>query len=175
MHQVVGHSDGYVQVNSKVDVGTTFAIFLPLATQQTTTNSAPPVPSRGGSERILVVDDERIQLRTAERILKQHGYRVSTASSALAALALFDENMDDPFELVILDMLMPGSLNGLATLRLLRERRPLQKALIVSGYAPEQMGREAAEHSVRWLAKPYDNAGLASAVRTVLETPAQES
>lgn len=119
---------------------------------------------------MLVVDDERVQLRTAQRVLRQLGYRVSTAESGSEAIGLFEQNLrEDPFQLVILDMLMPGSLNGLATLKQLRKREPLQKVLLASGYAPEQMSREAAENGVLWLGKPYTAEGLACAVRAALE------
>lgn len=171
VHQVVSQCRGYVQVTSEVGVGTTFALYLPLVTQGEADESEPPAPALGGDERILVVDDERVQLRTAQRILGQLGYRVSTAESGAAAIALFEREFDlDPYQLVILDMLMPGSLNGLATLKQMRNRKPSQKALVATGYAPEQMNCKAADNGVCWLAKPYTAAGLARAVRTALET-----
>lgn len=171
VYQIVRQCLGYVQVTSTLGVGTTVAIYLPLATQGTPLGSEPPARVVGGNERILVVDDEPVQLRTAKRILCQLGYRVVTADSGEAAVELFVNSMgSEPFDLVILDMLMPGALNGLATLKVLRERVPAQKALMASGYAPGKMSREAAENGIGWLPKPYTPAALASAVRLALDT-----
>jgi DNA-binding LacI/PurR family transcriptional regulator/signal transduction histidine kinase/ActR/RegA family two-component response regulator len=172
VHQVVRQCGGYVQVRSRVGVGTTFGLYLPIAADEVASQSSPPAPPVGGNERVLVVDDERVQLRTAQRVLRQLGYRVSTAESGMAAVALFEQNLaDDPFSLVILDIMMPGSLNGLATLERLRISRPGQKALFATGYAPEQLARESGDASTPWLAKPYTAAALAIAVRNALEIP----
>jgi two-component system cell cycle sensor histidine kinase/response regulator CckA len=74
----------------------------------------------------------------------------------------------EEFDLVIVDMLMPG-LNGLGTIEELQRLRPSQKVLIASGYAPEQMDALAKARGLAWLPKPYSVAALAAAVRTVLE------
>lgn len=177
VHQVVRQCGGYVRVRSEVGVGTTFALYIPLLAQGLAVESAPPAPAVGGHERILVVDDEQVQLRTAQRILGQLGYRVSTVTSGAAAIALFEQHLDDePFDLVILDVMMPGALNGLQTLERLRQQNPQQRALLASGYAPEQLARDAAQQATNWLAKPYTVAALARAVRSALEVlPTPES
>lgn len=169
--QVVRQSGGHVHVRSQVGVGAAFALYFPLVTNEVAVESDPPKPTVGGNERILVVDDEHVQLRTAQRLLKQLGYRVWTASSGAAAIELFEQHLEhEPFQLVILDVMMPGAYNGLDTLRELRKHEPSQRALLASGYAPEQLERSAAGLSTRLLAKPYTREALASAVRKVLES-----
>lgn len=171
VYQVVRQCLGFVQVTSNLDLGTTVALYLPLTTQGIPFESEPPAQTVGGNERILVVDDELVQLRTAKRVLSQLGYRVVTVESGAAAVDVFANCLhDEPFHLVILDMLMPGALNGLATLKILRQHVPAQKALMVSGYAPGPMSREATENGVGWLPKPYTPAALASAVRLALDS-----
>lgn len=71
--------------------------------------------------------------------------------------------------MVILDVMMPGSLNGLETLERLRAHVPFQKALMVTGYAPEQLARDAADASLQWLVKPYTATSLATTVRHALD------
>jgi CheY-like chemotaxis protein len=71
----------------------------------------------------------------------------------------------DSFDLLIVDMVMPGGLNGLSTVAQIRRRRPQQKALIASGYAPEHLSAAAAREGLPWLSKPYTLGRLASAVR----------
>ena len=117
----------------------------------------------------MVVDDEPVQRRTAKRVLGQLGYSVVTAESGEAALELFERcDPAQPYHLVILDMVMAGALDGLATLEQLRLRSPSQKAMMVSGYAPERMSQDAAGANVTWLAKPYTASALAEAVREAL-------
>ena len=130
--------------------------------------SKPPEAVTGGRESLLVVDDETVQLRTASRILKHSGYHVTTASSVEASVRLFDEDeTSEMFDLVIVDMLMPG-LDGLETVAQLRQRRPGLKAVIAGGYAPEQTSAEAAGRGMARLAKPYTVQVLAAAVREAL-------
>ncbi len=170
VHQIVRQCKGYVQVKSQVGVGTICALYLPLVTHGDVTVSLTPAAVRGGNERILVVDDEPLQLRTAQRLLRQLGYRVRTADSGQNAIELFEQaSPEDPFHLVILDVMMPGSLNGLETLERLRAHVPFQKALMVTGYAPEQLARDAADASLQWLVKPYTATSLATTVRHALD------
>jgi CheY-like chemotaxis protein len=173
-HQIVRQSGGNVHVQSRIGEGTTVALYLPLVNEAGAVESAPPEPALGGSERVLVVDDEQLQLRTAQRLLKQLGYQVWTANSGTAALELFAQHLQhEPFEVVILDVMMPGSLNGLETLRELRKMHPTQKALLASGFTPERLERNAAEQATHWLAKPYSREALAKAVRDALNCPVQ--
>ena len=169
VHQVVRECGGYVQVQSRLAEGTTFSLYLPRVIDGVAPESLAPAAAGGGNERILVVDDERVQLRTAQRILSKLGYRVETADSGTAALAIFERHLaDDPFELVVLDVMMPGALNGPATLERMRHLRPRQKAVFATGYAPKQLARETPDTATPWLAKPYTAAALARAVRDAL-------
>ncbi len=173
VHQVVKQSGGYVQVCSQLGLGTTFALYLPLVTQGQAAESVSPTNNVGGSERILVVDDERVQLRTAQRILSQLGYQVATAESGAAGFNLYQQCLDhEPFHLVILDMNMPGSLNGLQTLEQLRKLRPSQRAIFATGNGIEIMDHTLDSGHTHWLGKPYTAAELASAVRTAMDVPA---
>jgi two-component system, cell cycle sensor histidine kinase and response regulator CckA len=111
-----------------------------------------------------------VQLRTARRILEQLGYEVTLVNSGREAVELFRERFPrQPFDLVIVDMVMPGELNGIQTIELLQETNPTQRVLIASGYAPDQMDATAAERGLPWLAKPYTSGKLAGLVRATLD------
>ncbi len=168
VRRIVQESRGYIHVESSPEQGTTFSLYFPLAERQITT-SAPPSKIVGGVEHILVVDDETVQLRAAQRILKHLGYQVTAIQSGEAALDLFSraENVLK-FDLVIVDMLMPG-LNGIETVEQLRRHRPDQKAIIASGYAPEKTSAEAQTKGMAWLAKPFTLQALAEAIRKALK------
>jgi CheY-like chemotaxis protein len=130
----------------------------------------PQTLATGGTERILVVDDEAVQLRTAQRLLRHLGYFVETAQSGERAIEMCAvRHTTEAFDLLIVDMVMPGGLDGLATVARIRGYRGGQKALIASGYAPDHLNDAAPrERGLPWLAKPYTLSGLASAVRSTL-------
>jgi DNA-binding LacI/PurR family transcriptional regulator/signal transduction histidine kinase/ActR/RegA family two-component response regulator len=172
VHSVVKEHQGYLDVQAAEGRGTTFTFFFPVAT-------AVPVPVRSrsqaprGSARILVVDDEPLQLHTARRILEQLGYEVSTTSSGQNALERFGDarrsGVDaSPFDLVILDMMLGEGQDGLEILRCVRELFPAQRGLLMSGYAPAERGDLATQQGFGWLSKPFSADSLGRAVRAVL-------
>jgi DNA-binding LacI/PurR family transcriptional regulator/signal transduction histidine kinase/ActR/RegA family two-component response regulator len=173
VHRLVKDTRGYLDVKSTVGVGTSFSLYFPRQREAVTASSRPNAVVAGGSERILVIDDEPIQLRTAKRILTHLGYAVETAQSGEEGIDMCSAASQSPsFDLLIVDMVMPGGLNGLATVAQIRRRLPRQKALIASGYAPDPMSAAAQQRGLPWLAKPYTLNGLATAVRKTLDTRA---
>lgn len=170
VHRIVKDSSGYLHVTSKVGHGTTFSVYLPLQEELECPETKRPEPTVGGKERILVVDDEQVQLRTARRILEQLGYHVTMAHSGREAVETCRTRAPaEKFDLVIVDMVMPGELNGIQTIDLLREIHPELRVMIASGYAPDQMDATAADRGLPWLAKPYTRAKLAGVVRATLD------
>jgi signal transduction histidine kinase/ActR/RegA family two-component response regulator len=169
VRRVVEDSAGYVHVRSQIGRGTTFALYCPRQRDAAPAAARSVSTPSGGSERILVVDDEPLQLRVARRVLGKLGYSVTTSTSGDAALQLYLRTPDaELFDLVIVDMMMPGTLNGIATIEQMRKVRPRQKALVATGFAPERMELLASERGLAWLAKPYTLGSLSEAVRNVL-------
>lgn len=168
VRRIVKESQGYIQLKSVLGEGTTFSLYFPLARREATP-SVPPSDVIGGRERLLVVDDEMIQLRAARRMLTHLGYHVTTVQSGEAAVGFFEAAKGcEKFDLVIVDMLMPG-LDGIETVEQIRQHRPGQKAIIASGYAPEKTSALAAKRHMAWLAKPYSLPDLARVVREVMK------
>ncbi|MDO8672761.1 MAG: PAS domain S-box protein [Dehalococcoidia bacterium] len=163
---IVGDHKGYVNVESKVGIGTTFSIYLPVSPEaavQAMRGSA----VQGGKERILLVDDDELQREVAGSLLTKMGYEVNAVSSGLEALAYLREHKAD---LILLDMIMPGGIDGLETYRQIVQMNPGQKAIIVSGHAETNRVREAqALGSGQFLRKPITLQKLAKAVRDELE------
>jgi len=169
VQRIVKDAGGFIDVRSELDHGTTFTLYFPLEPEQATPASGPQSTPVGGTERILVVDDEAVQLRTAQRILQHLGYFVDTAQSGEKAIELcVGHRLESPFDLLIIDMVMPGGLDGLATIAQIRQRFATQKVLIASGYAPDHLNDAARQRGLPWLAKPYTLSSLASAVRSTL-------
>jgi CheY-like chemotaxis protein len=168
VQSVVQDHGGYVTFDTEVGAGTTFRVFLPV--DRTSPHRADPGESgkaRGGHERILVVDDDPLQTRLAEGILSSLGYAVETAASGELALTAVEQG---EYDLVVLDMLMPGGWDGAETLRRVRAVRPRQRAVIATGYADSARVSVAEELGIGGVVrKPVSVATLASAVRAGLD------
>lgn len=171
VHGVVKEHEGFVNVEPVRGAGTAFSIYLRRISAAARRSERPA--ERRGQGRILVVDDERVQIRTARRILTHLGYDITTSESGEAAYRLLrvaaqDSAVRYPYDLIILDMVLEEAWDGLQVLEHIRGLFPGQRALIVSGHAPDARGRKAAEAGVPWLSKPYTVQSLAAAVDEAL-------
>ena len=129
-----------------------------------------------GSARILIVDDEPIQLRTGRRVLTSLGYEVEVMESGLGAYELFSRaaaSGQSPFDLVIMDMVMGEALDGLQIIEQIQRLFPAQKVIVASGHAPIERAELAVQKDLTWLGKPYGMEALASTVQKVLNDEAR--
>jgi DNA-binding LacI/PurR family transcriptional regulator/signal transduction histidine kinase/ActR/RegA family two-component response regulator len=166
VHGVVKEHEGFVDVQSDVGSGTTFTLYVP-TTDEGVQSEQPQTDAPRGTARVLMVDDDPIQLRTGQRILTHLGYEVTTLESGRAALALLQARAHDPalgFDLLILDMLLNEDRDGLEVLERARELFPGQRAILVSGHAPTERAERARGQGVQWLPKPFTLDTLARAV-----------
>lgn len=171
VHGVIKEHEGFVDVVSEVGVGTTFTLYFPRVKESLLPDEGGVAATNGGSARILVVDDEPVQLRTARRLLTPLGYFVETVSSGEAAVSLFAEASSlgrSPFDLVLLDMILGGCLDGLQVFDEIRRQFPMQRGIVVSGHAPNERVERALAEGLCWLAKPYTGQDLANAVGEAL-------
>lgn len=169
VHGVVKEHGGFIDVSSTPDVGTTISLYLPLVQGIETPEPVLSVPR--GTARILIVDDEPIQLRTGRRVLVRLGYHVEIMDSGLRAYELFSREAasgHSPFDLVIIDMLLGEPLDGLQIIEQIQRLFPGQKAIVASGHAPGERAELAMQRGLTWLAKPYDMETLAETVQRVL-------
>lgn len=169
VHGIVDQAGGTIEVDSTVGVGTTFRIGFPRATAPVTTDPviATALPTVGGSEVILVAEDEPQVLAFTTRVLERLGYRVLAAANgedALRQVAAHGGSLD----LLLTDMMMPG-MGGGELVRRLRELKPALRVLLMSGYSEELVTTEFPEQP--FLPKPFTSVELADAVRRVLDAP----
>jgi phosphoserine phosphatase RsbU/P len=186
VHAVVKEHGGFINVESKVGVGTKFTLYIPRS-RDGNVRSLKASDAPRGNARILVVDDEPVQLRTCRRVLSHLGYQVDTMSSGREVIELFtktksnevagvsSEPVASPYDLVILDMLLDEEDDGVTLFTKIQALYPLQKGIIASGHAPSQRVEQAMNNGLAWLAKPYTRAALARAVRSVLDASGQSS
>jgi DNA-binding LacI/PurR family transcriptional regulator/signal transduction histidine kinase/ActR/RegA family two-component response regulator len=170
VHGVVKEHQGFVDVQSQVGLGTTFTLYLPMS-EEAAESEPPPSAVPRGTAKILIVDDDLVQLRTARRVLTHLGYEVATSSSGREALALLmqaPQASTSGYDLLILDVLLNEDKDGLEVLECIHEMYPAQKAILVSGHAPGERAERAAGQGVKWLSKPFTVESLAQAVSLVL-------
>lgn len=171
VHGVIKEHDGYIDVASTPGAGTTFSLYIPRAELRMSTVAPRLAPPTRGKGRILIVDDEPVQLRTGRRVLNRFGYQVDTLESGRLALERFHKAADlgaSPYDLVILDMILNEDADGLECFEQIRELFPAQRAIVVSGHAPTERAEAAFEKGLAWLAKPYTADALAQAVQAGL-------
>ncbi|MFP4381921.1 MAG: PAS domain S-box protein [Candidatus Sumerlaeia bacterium] len=158
----------WISVESEVHVGTSFTLYFPgvKVKQEMLGEEAGQV--RGGSETVMVVDDEEAVRMVAEDILSTLGYRVVVACDGEEAVRIFQERPQS-IDLVMMDMAMP-KLNGRAAAKAMRMLRPDLKVLFSSGYN-DSAHMEILEESgfYHFLPKPFSMRDLQKAVRQVLD------
>ena len=165
-------SGGHVRIDSAPGMGTSVQVFLPRSLLSADTLvDAEAAPVIGGSEMVLVAEDDESVRDTVVAMLNDLGYRVLKAKDAASALTIIESGMH--IDLLFTDVVMPGPLRSTELARKARERMPNLAVLFTSGYpegalAPE--GRLASD--VELLGKPYSRETLARKVRTVLDRAA---
>jgi len=174
VHGIVEDHNGYIDIESKVGHGTTFRLYLPLASSLHASTLSDTEPLVRGTGRILVVDDEPGQRFLAGKSLTRLGYTVGLAENGRVAVQMFAEakgrDNSSPYDLVMLDMVMEVGFDGLDTFREILALYPEQKVLIASGHAEDGRSMAALKSGAKWLAKPYSVNNLAKAVAELLQT-----
>ena len=171
----VKQSGGHVQVRSIVGQGTTMALYLPRATQaEAPLAVAPHGPLVGGSETILVAEDDAGVRATLVELLTDLGYAVLHGENADRALELIHHSLAHPnahgIDLLLTDVVMPGQLKSVELVRLAKQVLPELAVLYTSGYAANVLARnDRSEAEVEMLSKPYTRETLARKVRQVLD------
>ena len=163
---VVSRHQGELLCDSKIGIGTTFRIVLPVAKENAVANEnpLPQIESLKGVETILVVDDEWVVRTVASNLLKSGGYRTVEAVDGASSLELLNELHSD-IDLVLLDVTMPG-MSGHETLREIRNRFPSLPVLMCSGYDLKGEGDISFDHFV---SKPFSASSLFAAIRRTLD------
>ncbi len=173
---IIRKHGGAITIEPGVDKGTSFLLYLPAieasAPEQVDVAQARlPDFEDGGGGKILLMDDEKTIRQTTGKILEMMGYRVATAADGNEAVALYHNAFTSgaPFDLVILDLTVPGGMGGRECLKRLVEIDPEVNAIVSSGYSTDAVMAKYVEYGFRGvLRKPYAVESLQECVREVL-------
>ena len=168
---IVKQSHGHVWVYSEPGHGTTFKVYLPRSGAPST-HAPPPVVAEGGSETILLVEDEAQVRAIVKRALERGGYAVLTASGPEEALHICETTLM-PIDLLLTDVVMPH-MNGRELAERVRALRPATKTLFMSGYTDDAILRHGVlDEGVPFLQKPITPSSLTRKVRETLDAAAR--
>lgn len=181
VYSIVKKHDGHVEVESKLGHGTTFHLWLPAASVGSSLPAAiagnvPPIavglaPSVANRGRILVMDDEDPIRVITRALLERHGFDVTAVADGVDAVRDYGaaHNGDRPYELVILDLTVPGGMGGGETLERLRRIDPEVCAIVCSGYSNDPVMANYQAHGFRArVTKPYDLNDLVKIIQQLL-------
>jgi PAS domain S-box-containing protein len=166
----VKQSGGHVKIYSEPGHGTTIRVYLPRARQEEDLETNLDVgPAKGGTETILVVEDDEEVRATVVDMLSDLGYRVLKAKHAQSALAIIESGV--PIDMLFTDVVMPGPLRSTELARKARERLPSIAVLFTSGYTDNAIVHSGRlDEGIELLSKPYTHEALARKIRYVLQT-----
>ncbi|CCE04365.1 putative sensor histidine kinase with a CHASE3 and a response regulator receiver domain; peptide signal [Bradyrhizobium sp. STM 3843] len=170
----VKQSGGHIKIYSEEGRGTTIRMYLPPAKGGAEIKETLEAPIPGGSETILVVEDDRLVQDFVVTQLKMLGYKTLTASTGAEALAQVDDGAR--FDLLFTDVIMPGGINGKELAEEISRRRPKIKVLYTSGYTDNAMVEHGRlDQGALLLTKPYRRSDLAQMVRLALQGAEHET
>jgi len=170
VYGIVKSHGGHIVCQSEFGQGTTFKIFFPEIEEVYAKHPGQQekVKMVGGTETILLVDDEESLRDLGKVVLRRFGYTVLEASDGESALEVYRENGGD-ISLVILDLIMPG-MGGQKCLEKILKADPSQKVIIASGYSADASTRSVLQMGAKsYIEKPFQMGKLLSVVRQVLD------
>jgi len=175
VYSIIANHAGHITVESELGKGTAFSIYLP-STGKSPLAEKPaeaPAPLRKGQGKVLVMDDEELIRNVSTAMLTQLGYEAYTATDGEEAITRYLQAQKDgqPFDLVIMDLTVPGGMGGKETIAHLRQIDPQVKAVVSSGYANDPIMANFKEYGFCGVApKPFGLQELSELLQMILSS-----
>ena len=171
-YSILNRHGGHIKVENRPR-GTLFTVFVPASPAgESGSGQGTESTARSGEGSILIMDDKAMVRRTASAMLKYLGFQVEAAEDGAEAVASYRDAMErgKPFDVVILDLTVPGGMGGVETLRELKSLDPGVRAMVSSGYINDPVMTEYERHGFRRaVVKPYSLGILTSLMKEMLE------
>ncbi|HEV2454774.1 MAG TPA: response regulator [Verrucomicrobiae bacterium] len=171
VYGIVQQHGGWIEVKSKPGHGTEFSVYLPFKESPHPAASGPKIKAEvvGGTETILLVEDEESVRQLTAQILQHNGYRVHEVASGREALSLWDDRAGE-IDLLLTDMILPGGMSGYRLAKKLLARKENLKVAYCTGYEAENFDPDCLlREGGNFLQKPYSPDGLLNLVRCCLD------
>jgi PAS domain S-box-containing protein len=169
---IVRRHQGHIEVSSLLGVGTTFTFWLPAAPAvDAAAPSPPPFTAAPKGGRVLFMDDEVPILRMAEKLVRRMGLDYESVLDGASAIERYQAAKESghPFDVVVMDLTIPGGMGGREAISRLRLYDPAVKVIVSSGYSSDLAMADFRMHGFKGMvAKPYDIAELAAVIRNVM-------
>jgi two-component system cell cycle sensor histidine kinase/response regulator CckA len=173
-YSIVKNHHGHLAVESELGVGTTFYLYLPAVVRKLVEPLAQEGKVLMGLGNILVMDDEEMVRHILEKMLGHLGYQAQCARDGEEAIEQFSaaRAAGKPFDVVILDLTVPGGLGGKDTMARLAQIDPGVKAIVSSGYSDDPIMADYREYGFSGvIAKPYRISELSRILQEVIAPP----
>ncbi len=171
VYAIIREHKGYIEAFSTIKKGSTFVVYLPVTQKEAVNinNAQNDVQvSTKGSERIMIVDDEKSILESTEELLSDYGYQIYSYENGNLALEAFNNNPSE-FDLILTDMTMPGISGETLAKKIFKIRKDLP-IILCSGYNEKISEAQALEMGItRFIDKPVINQPLQDIIREVLD------
>ncbi len=170
-YSIIEKHGGYITADSTEGNGTTFSLYLPAADKMTYEVSAAPTTVAAGKAKVLLMDDEPLIRSISGEMLTRAGYIVDFAKDGQEMLDIYTRarSNGDGFDLVVMDLTIPGGMGGKEAIKLLLECDPSARAIVSSGYSTDPVMSNYEQYGfLAAVNKPYKMDDLYSAINQVL-------
>jgi len=172
-YSIIRKHDGFITAKSDVGIGTTFTIYLPVSSRFPETKTPPKPSTLIGRGRVLLMDDQDLIRDLANELLTDLGYEVCAVKDGAEAVTVYREAQQagKHFEVVVMDLTVPGGMGGQEAILKLRQIDPHVRAIASSGYSNDPIMADYHKYGfVGVLPKPYTLDELAEALKVVTQS-----